>query len=81
MAWQATTLATVGFVVGIPAGLVVGNASWRAVADSIGVAPNAVLTAWVLVTVLGVVALVNVVAAGPARTAARTRPALALRSE
>jgi hypothetical protein len=81
VAWQATTLAAVGAVVGVPAGLLVGNASWRAVADSIGVDPTAVFTAWVLVTVLGVVASVNLVALAPARTAARTRPALALRSE
>jgi hypothetical protein len=81
VAWQATTLAAVGAAVGIPAGLLVGNVSWRAVADSIGVDPTAVFTAWVLVTVLGVVASLNLVALAPARTAARTRPALALRAE
>jgi hypothetical protein len=81
VAWQATTLAVVGVVIGVPAGLLVGNASWRAVAGSIGVAPNVVLTAWVLAPVVGVVVVANLVATAPARAAARTRPALALRSE
>jgi hypothetical protein len=81
IAWQATTLAVVGALVGIPAGLLVGNVAWRAVADSIGVDPSAVLTARVLIAVPGVLALANLVAVAPARAAARTRPALALRAE
>jgi hypothetical protein len=81
VAWQATTLAVIGVGLGIPAGLIVGSVSWRAVADSIGVDPTAALTAWVLVAVPGAVALVNLVASIPARVAARTRPAVALRAE
>ncbi|HEV3354926.1 MAG TPA: FtsX-like permease family protein [Acidimicrobiales bacterium] len=82
VAWQATTLATVGLLVGIPAGLIVGSAVWRAVADGLGIASESsipVLT--VLLTVPVVVALVNLTAYLPARSAAQTRPAVALRAE
>jgi predicted lysophospholipase L1 biosynthesis ABC-type transport system permease subunit len=33
VAWQASTLATVGLIVGIPAGLVIGNLVWRQAAN------------------------------------------------
>lgn len=82
VAWQATTLATVGLVVGIPAGLIVGNFAWRLVAEGLGVAP-VVTIPWlaVLLTIPGALVLVNVTALLPARAAARTLPAVALRSE
>ena len=82
VAWQATTLATVGLVVGIPAGLIVGTFAWRLVADGLGVAP-VVAIPWlaVLLTIPGALVLVNVTALLPARAAARTLPAVALRSE
>jgi ABC-type lipoprotein release transport system permease subunit len=82
VAWQATTLATVGLVVGIPAGLIVGRTVWRRVADGLGVAPTFALpTRDLVLTVLGGVVLVNLIAYFPARSAARTRPAVALRTE
>jgi predicted lysophospholipase L1 biosynthesis ABC-type transport system permease subunit len=82
VAWQATTLAAVGLVVGIPTGLLAGRAVWRAVADGLGVSTAATWpTLLLVVTGVAALALVNLVAFFPARTAARTRPAVALRSE
>jgi hypothetical protein len=82
VAWQATTLATVGLVIGIPAGLIVGRTVWGLVADGLGVATTvAIPTLALLLTILGAVALVNLIAYFPARSAARTRPAVALRTE
>ncbi len=80
--WQATTIAAIGLVVGIPAGLIVGRIVWGLVADGLGVATTvAIPTLALLLTVLGGVALVNLIAYFPARSAARTRPAVALRTE
>jgi hypothetical protein len=82
VAWHATTVAGLGLVVGIPIGLVVGRFVWRMVADELGVSGD---TTWpvlgVLVLIPGVLVAVNLVAAIPARRAARTRPAVVLRSE
>jgi ABC-type lipoprotein release transport system permease subunit len=82
VASQATTVAAVGLVIGIPFGILIGAFVWRSVADELGVSNG--LT-W---PVLGIVALVagalfavNVIAAVPAARAARTRPAAVLRSE
>ncbi len=82
VAWQATTLATVGLIVGIPGGLLVGSLVWRLVANSVGVSTTAAIPALALVlTIPAVLALVNLTAFFPAQAAARTRPAIALRSE
>jgi hypothetical protein len=82
VASQATTIATIGLVVGIPAGLVVGNLVWRRVADGLGISPTGVVPILaLLVAVPTVLALVNLTAFLPARAAARIRPAVALRSE
>lgn len=82
VAWQATTLAAVGVLIGVPLGILAGRYVWKLVADDLGVAsvvsvPAGAIVAVVLATVL----LANLVAALPAQTAARTRPALVLRSE
>ena len=38
--WQATTITVVGLVVGIPLGLIAGDAAWFAITDPIGVATD-----------------------------------------
>ena len=82
IAWQATTLATVGLIIGIPAGLALGTLIWQHVANSIGVSTTTAVPALaLLLTVPGVLLVVNLVAYFPANAAARTRPAVALRSE
>jgi ABC-type antimicrobial peptide transport system permease subunit len=82
LAWQATTLAVVGLVVGIPIGVFIGHAVWRWVADSLGIATATIVPAVGFVLVIpGVILLVNVIAFWPARTASRTWPAVALSTE
>ena len=83
LAWQATTLAAVGLLVGLPIGIAGGRWGWRLFADQLRVVPDPVvpLLAILLVAVPAALVLANVVAALPGRTAARMRPALVLRSE
>lgn len=82
VAWQATTIAMIGLVFGVPVGLVIGRVVWRTVANGLGV--SAITRAPVpelLAAAAAVLVLVNVIAYFPARRAATTRPAVALRSE
>jgi ABC-type lipoprotein release transport system permease subunit len=82
VAWHASTVATIGLVIGIPLGLVAGRVVWLAVADELGVATD---PTWpvlgVLVVVPAAFLAVNVIAMFPAVRAANTRPAAVLRSE
>ena len=82
VAWQASAVAAVGLLIGIPLGLIAGAFVWRRVANELGVSPG---PTWpvvgVVVLVVAAVLSVNLVAAIPARRAARTRPAVVLRSE
>jgi hypothetical protein len=82
MAWQATTLAAVALLVGLPVGVAAGRWAWVLVNRDLGspaapVTPTAAVLAVVPVTIL----VANLVAALPARAAAATRPAVVLRSE
>jgi ABC-type lipoprotein release transport system permease subunit len=82
LAWQATVVAMVGLVLGIPLGIVVGRLTWKWVADStplLYVPPVAVAVALLAIPATLVVA--NALALWPARTAARVRPAQVLRTE
>ena len=82
VAWQAMTLATVGLLIGIPAGLLVGSVVWRAVADGLGVTTTPFVPALGFVlTIPAVLAGVNLIGFFPGRAAARTRPAVALATE
>jgi hypothetical protein len=82
VAWHASIVGAIGLVVGIPLGLIVGRVVWHAVADELGVATDPT-GPWLGIAVLVPLSLlaVNLIAALPARAAARTRPALVLRSE
>jgi len=80
--WQTTTVAVVGIVVGVPAGIAIGRLVWRAFADSFGVAAVPVVVGWVIAAVaLGTLVVALLLAVGPAVVAARARPAGLLRSE
>ena len=82
IAWQATLLAAIGLLVGVPLGLVMGRVVWRWVADLYPVAyvtPVAVVAVLVVVPVALLVA--QALAAGPAHAATRIRPAQTLRAE
>jgi ABC-type antimicrobial peptide transport system permease subunit len=82
LAWEASTLAIVGIVFGVPAGVVVGRLAWSLVADNLGVATTVALPALALVLVIpATLLLVNAVAYFPARTAARTRTSATLAAE
>ena len=82
VAWQATTLVTVGLAVGIPLGVVVGRLVWGRVADGLGISTTGALPAIALLLLLpAALFLANLIAALPARAAARARPAVVLRSE
>jgi hypothetical protein len=82
VAMQATTLAIVGLVFGIPLGIAAGRYSWRVLADATPVVYVAPLAAVALLLVIpGAVAAANALAALPARRAARLRPADVLRAE
>jgi ABC-type antimicrobial peptide transport system permease subunit len=82
VAWQATALAVAAVVVGVPAGIALGRWTWRLVADSVGsVSPAIVPVAVVLLVVPATIIIANVLAGGPAWTAARVRPNEALRVE
>ncbi len=82
IAWQATTVAVFGVLIGIPLGVIVGRAIWRSIAEGIGVVSTPDVPIGLLVVVaLVTVALANLIAAVPAWVAARTQPARVLRSE
>jgi hypothetical protein len=82
VAWQATMAAIVGSAVGIPLGIALGRWLWTAFARQIYAVPEpAVPVGAVLLLPLVALVLVNLVAAVPGRSAARTPAALALRAE
>jgi len=82
VAWQATVAALVGIVVGIPLGIVTGRWLWDLFARQIYAVPYPTFSVpSIALVALGTVFLANVVAAVPARNAARTPTALMLRAE
>jgi len=82
VAWLATTLIGLALLVGMPVGMIAGRWTWRSFADDLGISADVAVPLVALVVLVAVaILLANLVAALPARTAARTRPALVLRSE
>ncbi|HTT51978.1 MAG TPA: FtsX-like permease family protein [Streptosporangiaceae bacterium] len=80
--WQATALAAVALLAGLPLGLLAGRWAWAVFAASAGVAGQAdVPVALVLLAIPATVALANLIAAGPGWTAARVPAGTVLRSE
>ena len=82
IAWQATTIAVIALLVGLPLGVATGRLSWQRIADStpmLYVAPIAGLA--VVLAVPGTLAIANALAALPARRAARLRAVDVLRTE
>jgi FtsX-like permease family len=79
---QATVLAVVGLLFGVPLGLAIGRAVWRAVADYTPLQYVAPMAIWVMLLVVpGALLIANVLAAWPGRQAARLRIAQVLRTE
>ena len=82
VAWQATTVALLALTVGLPLGVALGRWTWSLLIDRIGLGAEPVTPGTALLAgVAGTVLVANLVAAWPGRVAARTRPAVALRSE
>ena len=80
VAWQATTVALIGIVIGVPLGVAAGQATWRAFADNLGVVPVSVVPIWLVGGLAaGVVLVANLLAVGPALVATRSKPATLLR--
>ncbi len=74
VSWQATTLAVVGIIIGVPIGLIAGRATWDLFASHLGVVPLSVVPIWLIVALaVGVIVVANVLAVGPALAATRSR--------
>jgi predicted lysophospholipase L1 biosynthesis ABC-type transport system permease subunit len=81
-AWQASILAGLALIIGVPLGLMVGRWSWHLFGDGLGIPADAhVPVPLVLVMVPAVLIVANAVAAWPGRAAARIPPAHVLRTE
>nr|MBA2625326.1 FtsX-like permease family protein [Acidimicrobiia bacterium] len=79
---QATTIATIALVVGVPLGAVAGRVIWSAIAGSMGLAADVTFPLALLATgAVGLVVVLNLIAALPGHSARRLRVADALRSE
>jgi hypothetical protein len=82
VAWQATITVAVAGLIGIPIGIGAGRWLWRTVADGLGVLPVPRTPSLIfMVLPPALIVLANLIAVLPGRSAARTRPALVLRSE
>jgi len=82
VAWQSTVAVGIGTLVGVPAGIVVGRSLWDLFAHAINAVPQASVPAvTVALIAVGALVLANLVAAIPARQAARTHTAVLLRAE
>lgn len=79
--WQAITLGIVSLGLGVGLGLLGGRWLWNFVAREIGFVPSPAMKVLPLVTVAaGTLVLAGLIALAPARAAARTAPATALRA-
>jgi hypothetical protein len=80
--WQALTVAAVGLVVGVPAGVIAGRRIWSALADAVGVVDDWSFP-WMIVAlaVPGALFVAAVLAILPGRAAARMSPGPVLRAE
>ena len=81
VAWQASAIAATGLVIGLPLGVAAGRWAWTLLARGFAIEPVPVISAFVLLSVPAVLLMANLVAAVPARAAARTQPAVVLRTE
>jgi ABC-type antimicrobial peptide transport system permease subunit len=82
VAWQATTLAGIALLIGLPLGVALGRWGWTLFANSIGVLPVPVIDLrFVLLLIPVTLILANLIALVPGRLAASTQPAAALKAE
>jgi ABC-type antimicrobial peptide transport system permease subunit len=82
VAWEATTLAAMAAVIGLPIGVVLGRLAWRALGEQLGIVPDPATPSLALVIALPAsVLLANLIAVIPGVLAGRVAPAVALRAE
>ena len=82
VAWQATALAAVALLVGLPLGVAGGRWAWALFAGSLGVSSGATVPLGAIALMVPVTLLLaNAIAAGPGWSAARIKPAVALRRD
>ncbi|MGO8863070.1 MAG: ABC transporter permease [Acidimicrobiales bacterium] len=81
VAWQASVIALIAALVGVPIGVVAGRQLWILFARNINAVPQPTVPASLILVAAGVLILANLIAAVPARIAARTPAALVLRTE
>ena len=82
VAWQATTIAGIALLIGLPAGVAGGRWAWRWLAAQLGVLPEpAVPLAAIFIAIPAALVAANLIAAAPGQAAACTRPAAVLRAE
>jgi ABC-type lipoprotein release transport system permease subunit len=82
VAWQAATLVAVALLVGLPLGAAAGRWAWRLFASDFGVVPEPTIPfGRILLVVPAALLAASLVALLPARNAAGTEPARALRTE
>ena len=81
VAWQASVIAVIAVLIGVPAGIAAGRQLWILFARNINAVPQPTVPASLILVAAGVLILANLVAAIPARIAARTPAALVLRTE
>ncbi len=82
VAWQATALAVVALLIGIPLGVFTGRWAWILFADRLGVVRSPVVpVAAVLMAVPATIVVANLLAVVPGRIASRLKAGPVLRSE
>ena len=81
VSWQATAVALVGLIAGLPLGIAAGRVLWRVFAASLGAVPVPVVPLGLLaVLAAGALIAANALAFGPALVAGRTSPGDLLRT-
>jgi hypothetical protein len=82
VAWQATTIALIAILIGLPLGVIAGRSAWTLVTDRLGLPADVAVPTALLVALAGVALVVtNLLALGPSVLARRTPPATTLRAE
>src|SRR5262249_14412862 len=82
VAWESSTFIVVSLAFGLVLGVIAGRWLWSVYANGLGVLSVPRVPIWVLIATVPIAAaLANGLAVLPARSAARTRPALVLRTE
>ncbi len=82
VAWQSSLAVAIGTLIGVPLGIILGRQLWDLFARTLHVVPDpTVPTASIAAIAIGALILANLVAAIPARQAARTQTGVLLHAE